>query len=42
MALNDVALCSRALIRIGAAPLTAFDNNTAEAEIALSLFEVLF
>ena len=39
MALNDVALCSRALIRIGAAPLTAFDNNTAEAEIALSLFE---
>jgi len=38
MALNDVALASRALVRIGAAPITAFDDNTAEAEIAASLF----
>lgn len=38
MALNDVALCSRALIRIGAAPITSFDDGTAEAEIAAALF----
>jgi hypothetical protein len=38
MALTDVALCSRALIRIGAAPITSFDDGTAEAEIAGALF----
>jgi hypothetical protein len=38
MALNDVALCSRALIRIGAAPITSFDDGTAESEIANALF----
>lgn len=38
MALNDVALCSRALIRIGAAPITSFDDGTAESEIAGALF----
>lgn len=38
MALNDVALCSRALIRIGAAPITSFDGGTAESEIAGALF----
>ena len=39
MALNDVALCSRALIRIGAAPITGFDDGSAEAEIAGALYE---
>ena len=39
MALNDVALCSRALIRIGAAPITDFDDGSAEAEIAGALYE---
>ncbi len=39
MALNDVGLCSRALVRIGAAPLTSFDDGTAESEIAGVLFE---
>jgi hypothetical protein len=38
MALNDIALCSRALIRLGAAPITSFDDNTSESEIAGALF----
>lgn len=38
MALNDIALCSRALIRIGAAPITSFSDGTAESEIAGALF----
>ncbi len=38
MALNDIALASRALIRIGAAPITSFDDGTAESEIAGALF----
>lgn len=38
MALSDVALCARALIRIGAKPITSFDEGTAEAEIAGALF----
>ncbi len=38
MALNDIALCSRALIRIGAAPITSFSDGTAQSEIAGALF----
>ncbi|MCF8496736.1 MAG: hypothetical protein K9G62_08760 [Alphaproteobacteria bacterium] len=38
MALNDIALCARALIRIGAAPIESFDDGTAESEIAGALF----
>ncbi len=38
MALNDVGLCARALIRLGAAPITSFDDGTAESEIAGALF----
>lgn len=38
MALSDIALCSRALIRIGAAPITSFEDGTAESEIAGALF----
>ncbi|MBI2233985.1 MAG: hypothetical protein HYU57_03125 [Micavibrio aeruginosavorus] len=38
MALSDVALCSRALIRLGAAPISSFDDGTAESEIAGALF----
>lgn len=38
MALNDIALCSRALIRLGAAPITSFTDQTAESEIAGALF----
>ncbi len=39
MALSDVALCTRALIRIGAAPISSFEDNTAEAEVAGALYE---
>ena len=38
MALSDIALASRALIRIGAAPVASFDDGTAESEIAGALF----
>lgn len=38
MALSAIALCSRALIRLGAAPITSFDDGTAESEIAGALF----
>ncbi|MGE4313028.1 MAG: hypothetical protein AB7E85_01990 [Pseudobdellovibrionaceae bacterium] len=38
MALNDVALCSRALIRIGANPILSFDDGSAESEIASALY----
>lgn len=38
MALSDIALCSRALIRLGAAPVASFDDGTAESEIAGALF----
>lgn len=38
MALSDIALASRALIRIGAAPISSFHDGTAESEIAGALF----
>ncbi|MCB1563475.1 MAG: hypothetical protein KDJ75_07870 [Alphaproteobacteria bacterium] len=38
MALNDVALASRALVRIGAAPITSFNDGSAESEIAGALY----
>jgi len=41
MALNDVALCSRALIRLGAAPITSFTDGTAESEIAGALYTLV-
>ncbi len=39
MALSDIALCSRSLIKIGAAPISAFDEGTAQSEIAGALYE---
>lgn len=38
MALTDLGLCSRALLRVGAAPISAFSAGTAEAEIAAALY----
>lgn len=38
MALTDIGLCSRALARIGAHPITSFSDGTAEAEIAGILY----
>ncbi|MDB5491202.1 MAG: hypothetical protein JWO78_1051, partial [Micavibrio sp.] len=39
--LSDIALCSRALIRLGAQPITSFNDGTAESEIAGALFGVV-
>lgn len=38
MALSDIGLSSRALIKIGASPITSFNDGTAESEIAGALF----
>ncbi len=38
MALTDIGLCSRALIRLGAQPITSFDDGSAEAEICGALY----
>ncbi|KAA5605412.1 hypothetical protein F1188_10940 [Roseospira marina] len=38
MPLSAVALCSRALIAIGAGPLTSLDDGTAEAQVAGALY----
>jgi len=38
MALSDIALASRALIRLGAVPISSFADGTAESEIAGALF----
>ncbi len=38
MALNDVALASRALMRIGAAPITSFDDGSVESQVAEALY----
>jgi len=41
MALNDIDLCARALIRLGAAPITTFNDNSAESEIAGALYPTI-
>lgn len=38
MALNDIGLCARALVRLGAVPITSFNDETAESEIANALY----
>jgi hypothetical protein len=38
MALSDVGLCSRALLRIGVHPIASFSDGTAESEIAGLLY----
>ncbi len=39
MPLSPVALCSRALLKIGAQPIQSFYDDRAEAEIALAFYE---
>ena len=39
MALSNIGLCARALVRLGAAPITSFDDDTAESEIAGILYD---
>ena len=38
MALTGIALCSRALIKLGADSIASFEDGTAEAEVAASLY----
>lgn len=38
MALTDIALCARALIRLGAQPITSFTDGSAESEICGALY----
>jgi len=38
MALSAIALCSRALLKLGARPIAGFDEGTAEAEVAVNLY----
>ncbi len=38
MALSDIALCSRALLKIGASVINGFDDATAEAAVAGALY----
>lgn len=40
MALNRIQLSSRALLKVGASPITSFEDGTAEAEIASLLYGV--
>ena len=39
MALSDVAVCARALLKIGAQPIQSFYDDRVEAEIALALYQ---
>jgi hypothetical protein len=41
MALSAIALCSRALLRIGAGTIASFDDGTAESEVAANLYPPL-
>jgi hypothetical protein len=41
MALNDIELCSSALIKLGAEPISAFDDGTAEARVAAHLYPIV-
>ncbi|NFV80796.1 hypothetical protein [Magnetospirillum aberrantis] len=38
MALSAIALCSRALLKIGAATIASFEEGSAEAEVAANLY----
>jgi len=38
MALSGIALCSRALLKLGAETIASFDEGTAEAEVAANLY----
>jgi hypothetical protein len=38
MALSAIALCSRALLKLGAAGIASFEEGTAEAELAANLY----
>ena len=38
MAIGNIAICSRALLKLGAGSISSFDEGTAEAEISANLY----
>ena len=38
MALSALAICSRALLKIGAQTIASFDKDTADADVAANLY----
>lgn len=41
MAIISIDLCSRALLKVGASSIASFDEGTAEAEVAASLYPIV-
>ena len=41
MSLSDVELCSAALVKLGAAGISSFEDGTAEAEVAKTLYDIV-
>jgi len=41
MSLSNVELCSAALVKLGAASISSFDDGTAEADVAKTLYNVV-
>ncbi len=41
MSLSNVELCSAALVKLGAASISSFDDSTAEADVAKTLYNVV-
>ena len=41
MTYTNIGICSNALLKIGAEGITSFEDGTAEAEIAYSLYPLL-
>lgn len=39
MAITDIDICARALVLIGASPITSFEDGTTEATVAANLYE---
>ena len=39
MAYSAISLCSKALIKLGVQPIVSFNENTAQAQVALQLYE---
>ncbi len=41
MALTDIQLCSRALIKLGATPINSFTDGSAESDVASALYTIV-
>ena len=41
MIYTDIGLCSQALLKIGAATISSFEDSSSEAEVAANLYPLL-